>query len=88
MLTKRPPVATTVPSGMNTVIGHWYTSVYLRIYDPSPSNPTTFPSSAVQVTIGNPLFPVGVRAFNFTEKALIFAICDYIFRLRQKRCEI
>ena len=25
ILTKRPPVATTFPSGMNTIIGHWYT---------------------------------------------------------------
>ena len=25
ILTKRPPVATTVPSGANTVIEHWYT---------------------------------------------------------------
>ena len=23
-------------------LGHWYTRVYLRIFDPGPSNPTTF----------------------------------------------
>ena len=23
-------------------LGHWYTGVYLRIFDPGPSNPTTF----------------------------------------------
>ena len=42
LLTKRPPVATTVPSGMNTVIGALIYRVYLRIYDSGLSNPTTF----------------------------------------------
>ena len=42
-LTKRPPVATTVPSGTQRHHWeHWYTGVYHRIFDPGPSNPTTF----------------------------------------------
>ena len=55
ILTKRPLVATTVPYGSNTVIGAfgipWYT--YLRIYDPGPSNPTTFLGLCSLVTTGN-----------------------------------
>ena len=39
---KRPPVATIIPSGMNTVIGALVYRVYLRIFDRGLSNTITF----------------------------------------------
>ena len=90
MLTKRPPVATTLPSG--TQRHHWdigipgYTGVYLQIFDPDPSNPTTFLGLCSPGNYRQFLeFPMGVPTFNSTEKALTFTIYDCILRIRPKK---
>ena len=67
---------------------HWYTVVYLRIFDPGPSNLTTFlglyPPGDYRQSIESQM---GVHTFNSTEKVLKFTICDCILRLWQKRCD-
>ena len=87
ILSKWPPVAITVPLRLPAPsLGHWYTGVYLRIFDPGPSNPTTFlglfsPGDYRQ-SIESPMsFPT----FNSTEKALTFTIYDCILRIRPKK---
>ena len=42
------PLRNSAPS-----LGHWYTGVNLWIFDPGPSNPTTFLGSAPPVTTGS-----------------------------------
>ena len=83
ILTKRPPVATTVPSG--TQRHHWGIGILGYIFDPGPRNPTTFlwlcsPGDYRQSIES----PMGVQTFNCTEKALTFTIYDCILRIRQK----
>ena len=86
ILTKRPPVATTVPSGTQRY--HWALvyRVYLRIFDPGPSNPTTFlglcSPGCYRQSIESPM---GVSTFNSTEKVLTFTIYDCILRIRPKK---
>ena len=66
---------------------HWALvyRVYLRIYDPGPSNPTIFLGLCSPSDYRQPIeFPMGILAFNLTEKVLIFTIYDYISRLEQK----
>ena len=82
ILTKRPPVATTVPSG---IIGALVYRVYLRIFDSGPSNPTTFlglcsPGDYRQSIESS----MGVPTFNSTEKSLAFTIYDCILIIRPK----
>ena len=61
-LTKRSPVAATIPLARILSFGHWYTGVYLRICDPAPRNLTTFLGPIKSLT--------GVPAFNSTERRL------------------
>ena len=61
----------------------WYTGVYLRIFDPGPSNPTTFLGLCSPIDYRQSM---GVPTFNSTEKALTFTIYDCILRIRPKRC--
>ena len=86
ILTKRPPVATTVPSG--TQRHHWALvyRIYIRIFDPGPSNPTIFlglcsPGDYKQSIES----PMGVPIFNSTEKSFTFTIYDCILRIRPKK---
>ena len=58
-------------------LGHWYTGIYLRIFDPGPNNPTTFlglfsPGDYRQSMES----AMGVPIFNSTEKTLTFTIYD------------
>ena len=67
-------------------LGNWYTEVYLRIFDPGPSDPTTFlglcsPGDYMQSIESS----VGVPTFNSTEKAHTFTIYDCILRIRPKK---
>ena len=85
ILTKRPPVATTVPSG--TQRHHWgigipgYTfgsSIQARaIPPPSWCSPNDYRQSIES--------PMGVLTFNSTEKSLTFTIYDCILRKRPKK---
>ena len=65
---------------------HWYTGVYLRIFNPRPSNPTIFlrfySSGDYRQSIESPM---DVPTFNSTEKALTFTIYDCILRIRPKK---
>ena len=86
ILTKLPPVATLV---WTLSLGHWYIRVYLQIYNPGLSNPTTFlglfsPNDYRQSIES----PTGFPTFNSTEKVLKFTIYDNILKLRKKRCDI
>ena len=81
--TKRPhcPLRHPAPS-----LGHWYTGVYLRIFDPGPSNPTTFLGLCSLGDYRQSIeSPMGVLTFNSTEKALTFTIYDCILRIRSKK---
>ena len=65
---------------------HWYTGIYLRIFDPGPSNATTFlghcsPGDYRQSIESS----MGVPIFNSTENALTFTIYDCILRIRSKK---
>ena len=67
-------------------LGHWYTGVYLWIFIPGTSNPTTFlglwiPGDYRQSIESSMCIPT----FNSTEKALKFNIYDCILRLRPKK---
>ena len=65
---------------------HWYAGVNLRIFDPRPSNPTSFPGLCspgdYRQTIES---PVGVQTLNSTEKALTITIYDCIRRIRPRK---
>ena len=70
-------------------LGHWYTGVYLRIFDPGPSNSTTFLELCFPGDYRQSIeSPMGVPTFNPTEKSLTFTIYDCILRIRPKRCVI
>ena len=90
ILTKRLPVATTVPSGtQHHHLGHWYTGVYLRIFDPDPSNPTTFLGLCSLDDYRQSIeSPMGILTFNSTEKALKFTIYYCILRLQPRQFDI
>ena len=84
ILTKRPPVATAVPSGMNPVIG---ALVYCGIPSDLLSRPkqshhlsgALLPCGYIQPIKS----PMGVPIFNSTETMLKFTIYDQILRLPQ-----
>ena len=79
MLTKRPLVATTVPSDTNTVIRALVYRVYLRIYDRGPNNSTTFPGICSPSDYKQPIeSSLDVPTFKSMKKALKFTIYDYI----------
>ena len=89
ILTKRPPVATTVPSG--TQRHHWGIGIPGYTFGSAiqaRAIPPPFWGSALPVTTGSlqSLQPKGVVTFNSTEKALTFTIYDCILRIRPKRC--
>ena len=89
MLTKRPPVATSFPSGASTIIGALIYRVYLRTCDPGPINPTTFLGLCSPVTTSNQSFQTSVPTFTSTQKALRFTTYGYVFRSRtSKRCDL
>ena len=69
ILTKRPPVATTVPSG--THHGHWYTGVYIQIYDPGLSNPTFLGFCSPRDYRQSLQSSMGVLTFNSTEDCIL-----------------
>ena len=67
-------------------LGQWYTVVYLRIFDPGPSNPTTFLGLCSPGDYRQSIeSPMGVSTFNCTEKSLTFTIYDCILRIRSKK---
>ena len=67
-------------------LGHWYTGVYLRIFDPGPSNATTFLELCSPGDYRQSIeSPMGVPTFNSTEKSLTFTIYDCILRIRPKK---
>ena len=67
-------------------LGHWYTGVYLRIFDPGPSIPTTFLGLCSPGDYRQSIeSPMGVPTFNSTEKSLTFTIYDWILRIRPKK---
>ena len=67
-------------------LGHWYTEVYLQIFDPGPSNPTTFLGLCSPGDYRHSIeSEMGVSTFNSTEKALTFTIYDCILRIRPKK---
>ena len=67
-------------------LGHWYTGVYLRIFDPGPSNPTTFLGLCSPGDYRQSIeSPMGIPTFNSTEKALTFIIYDCSLRIRSKK---
>ena len=67
-------------------LGHWYAGVYLLIFDPGPSNPTTFLGLCFPGDYRQSIeSPMGVPTFSSTEKALIFTIYDCILRIQSKR---
>ena len=74
IVTKRPPVSTTVYSGTNAIIGALvYTRVYIRIYDPGQSNPTNFLELCYRYQIE---FPMSVPTFNSTLIVLRFILWE------------
>ena len=79
MLSKRPPVATIVPSGMNIVIGALvYRGIPLDLWF-RPRQSHHLPGDMLPNGYKQPIeFPIRVPAFNSTEKELIFIIYDYI----------
>ena len=87
ILTQRPPVAITVPSGPTVIeaLVHW---VYHRICDPGLSNPATFLGLCFLrwLQAGNSVSRgrAHLQLYRRAEKALRFTIYDYLFRLRQK----
>ena len=86
MLTKRPPVATIVPSGTQRhhwgigIPGYTFGSSIQALAIPPPSWGSSLP-----VTTGSLRSPVGVPTFNSTEKALTFTIYDCIVRILPKK---
>ena len=63
-------------------LGHRYTGVYLRIFDPGPSNPSTFLGFCSPGDYRQSIqSPIGVPTFNSTENALTFTIYDCILRI-------
>ena len=86
ILTKWLPVATTVPSGTQRHPWGIGIPVYLRIFDPGPSNSTTFLRLSFFGDYRQYIeSPMGVPTFNFTKKALTFTIYDCILRIRSKK---
>ena len=66
--------------------GHWYTEVYLRIFDPGPSNSTTFLGICSPGDYRQSIeSPMGLHTFNSTEESLTFTIYDCILRIRPKK---
>ena len=66
-------------------LGHWYTGVYLRIFDLGLSNPTTFLGLCSSGDYRQSKeSPMDVPTFNSTEKSLTFTIYDCIPRIRPK----
>ena len=81
---QRSPLGHPAPS-----LSHWYTGLYLQIFDPGPSNPTTFLELCSLVEHRQSIeSPMGVLSFNSTEKAHTLTIYDYILRILLKRCVI
>ena len=69
-----------------TSLGHWYTGIYLRIFDPGPSNPITFLGLCSPGDYRQSIdSPIGVPTFNSTEKALTFTIYDFFLRIWPKK---
>ena len=67
-------------------LGHWYTGVYLRIFDPGPNNPTTFLALCSPGDYKQSLeSAMGCPTFSCKEKALTFTIYDCILRIRPKK---
>ena len=86
ILTKRPPLSTTVPSG--TQRHHWGIGIPWYTFGSSiqgPSNPTTFLGLCSPGDYRQSIeSPMGVPTFNSTEKTLTFTIYDCILRIWPK----
>ena len=71
-------------------LGHWWTGVYLRIFNPGPSNSTTFLRLCSSGDYKQSIVEssMSVPTFKSTEKALTFTIYDCILKIRLKMCVI
>ena len=79
----QPPLSPQAPS---TIIGSLVYRVYLRIFDPGPSNPTIFLGLCSAGEYGQSIeSPMGVPTFNSTEKVLKFTIYDCILKITAKK---
>ena len=73
------------PLARTQSLKHWYKGVYFRMYDPGPSNLTTFLGLCSPGDYRQPIeSPTRIPTFNSTEKATKFTIYDQTLRLWQK----
>ena len=64
-------------------LGHWYTAVYLRIFDPETINPTNLLGALLTRDYRQSIeSPMGVPTVKSTEATLTFTIFDCVLRLR------